>query len=475
MHARFVSFAVVATAVLLLTVAGPLISEDLDAPDQPVPLPAPQRVPLAGGVDGILPQLDPPSLRAFAREVLTRHPEVARARARAAAAAARAPQVRALPDPMASLTLFLLPPETRVGPQRAMVGLSQRLPWFSKLRTRERMALLGAAEAEAQVEAARLSALTEARRLYWELAFLDAQEAALAEDRETLGRYEELARSRYAAGMGLAQSAIKLQAEISRTETRLLELAGRRVTLLAAANALRDRPAATPLDAADLPSPPGELRAHEKDPELWHAVALRNRPELAATAARIAAAGVAVELAELERKPDLTLGLGYTVVERRTDAAGRRMPPTGNGNDILGLTGSINLPVWKERIEAGITEALSLEEQAREEQRSILATIEAVLGDSAQSLPLIRDRHRLLAEVLAVQAGESLHSAEAGYAAGTHEALDLLDAERTLLDVRIATARARTDYQIALARLEGALGAPADAPLAPTPSEGESP
>ena len=59
-----------------------------------------------------------------------------------------------------------------------------------------------------------------------------------------------------------------------------------------------------------------------------------------------------------------------------------------------------------------------------------------------------------------MQAEQSLRSAEAGYAAGGLNSLDLLDAERVLLEVRTTTVRARADYAIALARLEGAVGSP---------------
>ncbi len=67
---------------------------------------------------------------------------------------------------------------------------------------------------------------------------------------------------------------------------------------------------------------------------------------------------------------------------------------------------------------------------------------------------------RLLKDVLEIQAQESLRSSEAGYAAGAINSLDLLDAERVLLDVRTAVARTRADYAIAVARLEGAVGEP---------------
>lgn len=424
-------------------------------------------------VEAILAHLEPAALRSYAREVVERNPEVARARARAATATTRAPQVRSLPDPMASLTLFLLPPETRVGPQRAQVGLSQRLPWFGKLRARERVALLEAVTAERQVEVARLAALAEARRLYWELAFLEVQAETVETDRQTLSRYEELARARYEAGMGLAQAVVKLQAEISRADVRLLEIEGRRAALLATANALRDRQAAAPVLPAReaealLPLPETEVPG---TPALWSELSVRYRPEHAVAAARLEVARARGEVARLEAKPDVTLGLGYTAVERRTDSAGRRNPPEGNGDDILALTGSVQLPVWKERIAAGIEEAAGLEREAEAEHRAHLAMIEGELGDVRQQLALIRDRIYLLEDVLAIQAEEALRSAEAGYGAGTQKALDLVDSERLLLDVRIAAARARADYRIALARLETALAAPLAALTDPPPPD----
>lgn len=403
----------------------------------------------------ILADLEGPSAE-YAREVLARNPDLARARARAAAAAVRAPQVSALPDPMAALTLYLAPPETRVGPQRVMASLSERFPWFGKLRAREQAALAEAAAAQAGVEALSLGLVTEARRLVYELAFLDAQEKVLREERETLALYEEIARARYASGVGLGQAVVKIQAEITRTESRLLELETRRAALVAAANALRDRAAGMPLELEALPRlPPVSPRL-----EVLRRRALSRRPEVAEAEAMIAAAEARIESAEKEYRPDVTVGFSYTVVDRRQDAAGRLMPPEDNGDDVFGLTAGVNLPIWKEKLAAAVEEAVQGELAAREGRRAVITGIERTLGDLAQRLPLTWDRLRLFEEVLAVQAEESLRSAEAAYAAGTAGALDLLDAERVLLDVRIATARARADYAIALAQLEGAVGGP---------------
>gem|GEM_PF-3901432 len=151
----------------------------------------------------------------------------------------------------------------------------------------------------------------------------------------------------------------------------------------------------------------------------------------------------------------------------REDDAGRANPPEGNGDDILGLSASINLPIWSQRIDAGIEEAVERRRAAEASRRGVVAEIERSLGELTERLELTWRQLRLLDDVLAIQAEESLSSAEAAYGAGNLNALDLLDAERVLLDVRTSTARTRADWAVALARLEGAVGRPVDL----TPSE----
>ena len=138
-----------------------------------------------------------PKLRLLLQEILHRNPSLAALAAKAAAADQRAPQVKALPDPVVSVTAFLSSPETRVGPQYGTVALSQRFPWFGKLPAREQVELAAAVAARTRVASRRLEIVTEARRLAYELAWLDREEREVRADRETLEHYEELARARY--------------------------------------------------------------------------------------------------------------------------------------------------------------------------------------------------------------------------------------------------------------------------------------
>jgi cobalt-zinc-cadmium efflux system outer membrane protein len=394
--------------------------------------------------------------RELLAEVLERNADVAAMEAAARAAAERSPQVSALPDPMAAVTAYLWPPETRVGPQRVMGSLSQKFPWFGKLRLREQVALLGAAQARAKAEAARLRVLTEARRLLDELGFLDAFEQVIRDDRSTLAHYEELSRARYASGVGLEQSIVKIQAEITKDDARFLDIATRRASLAASFNALRDRPEETSVDAGPLPEA-AEIRVSL---EAVRRLALADRPEIAAADAAIEQSRRMTGLARKEYAPDVTLGLSYTAVGDRTDMAGRLNPPQDNGQDILALSAGVNLPIWRKKLAAGVEEAVDRELQAQEEKLATIDGIGRSLSDLAARIPLTWERLRLFEDVLLVQADQSLRSAEAGYSSGTLHALDLLDAERVLLEVRIQSKRTLADYDIALAQLEGAAAVP---------------
>jgi len=408
---------------------------------------------------GIVASVTDAKLRLLLEEVLERSPRLARLEAEAAAVEQRSPQVKALPDPTATLTWFVMSPQTRVGPQRAAINLTQQFPWFGTLELDEQATMWDAVASRARLEAARIAVLTEARTDYHELQFLEVESRVVEEDRATLEHYAELALARYASGVGLDQAVIKIQAEITRTETRLLNLAARRATVVARVNALRDRPQTTPVVVAEfgLREPMtldfGELRRR----------ALENRPEIAAADAAVEAAAARVESTKKAYSPNVVIGLNYGYVSRRDDEAGRLNPPEDNGQDILGLTGGISLPIWRSSIDAGVEERVQSRLAAEEGRREITAVIDGELGDLVHRIPLLEEQVSLYDKVLFVQAETSLQSAESAYAAGTANALDLLDAERVLLQVRVAAERVRSDLDIAYAQLEGVIAGPLQA------------
>lgn len=412
--------------------------------------PASENPPPAGPADAIVGSVADPDLRSLLTEVLDRNPEIAALRARIAASGEREIAARKLPDPRAEVTAFLLPPETRVGPQRFAARLSQQLPGGGKLKKSTRAAEAEHRALSAEIETLRLDLVNRARRLAVQLAYLDEARLVLADDQITLSHFEELARARYAAGAGLQMEAIQLQAEITRLEAQRTEIDERRAGVAATINQLRDRPGApVPKTVVD-PKP-----ARDLDWEALVDLALANRPELAADDARIEQASVLTELAADGNTPDFSVGLTYAYVEARPD-----VDVPDNGQDVLGISGGITIPLWKKGTDAEV-EAATQTRLAREaSRRSTVTGVERELDDLRARLPEIARRLDLLSNILPVQAEQALASAEAAYAAGRVDALSLLDTERVLLDVRLSAARARADLAIALIDLEDAIAAP---------------
>ena len=410
----------------------------------------------ATAADHMVGSISDAKLQMLLVEVLERNPRLARLRAEMSAVEQRAPQVAALPDPTATLTWFVMSPETRVGPQRAAINLMQQFPWFGALKVDEQASLWDAVAARAALEGAKIEILTEARSDYHELQFLELERGLVEEERATLEHYAELALARYASGVGLDQAVIKIQAEITRTETRLLNIATRRAAVVARLNALRDRRQTTRIAVSS--STP--VQALTLDYEKLRTRALADRPEIASADARVEAATSRIEGSKKAYSPNIVVGLNYGFVDRRTDEAGRLDPPEDNGKDIFGLTGGISVPLWKSGLEAGVEEKVQNRLAAEEGRREAAAAIDGELGDLVHRIPMLVEQMKLYDEVLIVQASQSLRSAESAYAAGTADALDLLDAERVLLQVRIAAERIRADLDVAVARLEGVIAGP---------------
>ncbi len=414
------------------------------AASDPLPEPAARRV--ASGIAD-------PWLRELALAALHEHPRLGASHARGLAADAEASRAGALPDPALELTGYLSSPETRVGSQRLTAKLMQPVPWFGKRGLRAQAAEHGADAHHAMAEAEALGLVTELRRLHYEIAFADAEAGLIRSERDTLGRYEELARARYASGKGTGQAVTRIQAEITRADARTLAIAERRTSLSSTllASAAHTGPE-TAVPTATLPEGEATL-APEAD---LIAVAHRFRPELRAAVAQIARGDSLVALAGKEGGPDLHFGFTYTAITRRDDTAGMLLPD--NGRDSFGVMATFELPFNRSRVRSAVEEASQLRLAAVGERQDRIVAIDAQVREHRQRFELADRRVTLLQQALMVQAEESLRQAEASYTSAMIDAFDLLDAERMLFDVRVALMRSRTDRAIALARLEGAVG-----------------
>jgi cobalt-zinc-cadmium efflux system outer membrane protein len=118
----------------------------------------------------------------------------------------------------------------------------------------------------------------------------------------------------------------------------------------------------------------------------------------------------------------------------------------------------VTVPIWRDKLQAAVRQA-SQETTAQQEARAALVNdLEFEGRDRVSRLHTLADQIQLFQDVLLPQAREAQRSTEGAYETGQVGVLDLLDSERLLLEVRLANARQRADYLVALAELERAIG-----------------
>lgn len=350
---------------------------------------------------------------------------------------------KGLPDPIISYGYYFESVETRVGPQNQRFGLSQKLPGFGKLSLKKSVATDLAASFGERYRQERLNLDFSITKAYAELYYLK-RSIDITQDRISLIQdLEKVARTRYKAGSPMAP-VLQAQVELGRLEDRLSSLNDLREPHAARLNAALNRPAATPLPwPASLP-----YSTIEVDGTILLRELNRTSPELSVLAHNVKQGSHRVQLAKRERLPDFTIGVQYI------DTGDAGMP----GNDpIIGTVG-INLPLWLGKNSARIKSATYMKTAAQLTLENRKQTLDA---DIQQALFKLRDADRkinLYRDSLIPKAEQSLEVNRKGYEAGDLEFINLIDAERMLLEFELSLERALADHLIHRAELSQLTG-----------------
>jgi len=362
------------------------------------------------------------------------------------AALERVPQVRALPDPRFTYRYFISEVETRVGAQRQAFALAQTFPWLGKLELRGHAAL-EAAEAERQrYQAGKLRLFYRVKDAYYEYYHLSRAIAIVRQNIRLLRNVEQVMRTRYKAGAARHPDVVRLQVELGKLDDRLRALVGLREPMVARLNAAMNRPSAAPL-----PWPKGiaDQQVSVTDQELLVWMEQAN-PEVRALDYEIGRAKHKVELAKKAYFPDVTVGVDYVDVADPTGG----MRPGDAGKDAVAVMASVNLPIWWDKLSAGVREARHRHLAAVHDKTEAVNRLSAELKLAAYRFRDADRRIGLYRDTLLPKATESLKTTNAAFRAGRASYTDLIDAERILLAFALAYERALADKAQRLAELE---------------------
>ncbi len=375
------------------------------------------------------------NLRDYLQQAQRENPQLKTFEARYEAAMKRIPQASALPDPMFQVTHFVEAIQTRTGPQENVFMLSQTIPWFGKLSSREDAA---SAEAEALWFAYQNQQLALARAVsiaYYEYAYTGKAIELTRKNLDLLGRLEPIVEEKVKAGNDL-NDLLRLKVELGKAEDALSTLRQKRI-----AQSARLQELLAIGGTGVLPWPQWAAPAsYEPDgPSLGLALE-ENNPELAMLERKINSAEARREIARMESYPDITLGLNYVQLG---DPINPNTPDAGQ--DPWGFTVAVTLPIWFEKYSAARAEALANMRASQNEYDSRRNMLKA---DLSASLALLHDadrRLRLYGEDLLGLAEQAAENTRTSYESGRSDIPDVIETERDVLELQTLYWRAAAD------------------------------
>ncbi len=368
----------------------------------------------------------------------------------------RVGQAKALPDPEIEAGIVNIPTSdfslSRDFMTMEQVGARQRFPAAGVRPARKRFAEAVAASVSSMHEDHVVRLAAEVADAFFAIGELDERIALLEESRERLRGVAASAVERYRVGKGAQADVLRSNVETTAVEERLAGLRGDRRVMAARFNSLQNLPpfaAVAPIGIPDAePSVPGAEELLRRAEE--------GSPAVAASAAQVQSAQEERELADLEKRPEIS-AFGYYAHRVSYD-------------DMAGATVAFSLPFFQpKRLREKAAEKEAQLSAARANLEVVKNEIRRGIGEAYADLERSIEQARLYRGSILPQAETNLAAAQSAYAVGQ---IDFLTYVRAALDLdmydgELATRRAGAWR--ALAALQKTSGLP----LVPgTPEEG---
>lgn len=400
--------------------------------------------------------ITPVTLERYLQLAEERNPGLKQLDLQAEAAETKVPQARSLPDPTFGYNYYLEEVETRVGPQEQRFSLGQKIPWPGKLGLKADVARLEARQWDTRHAGGRWELRSALTRVFTEYYVLGKEISLTQTTLDLLSQWEPILRTRYSSSQAPYNAVLKIQLEQARLEDRLAGLLQMRPAMsrdLASLVGLTDAqspllPFPDSLPTAYAPQTPEDPAALPQGDTLLSRLLERN-PDLERATLDKQKADKRLALAKREWIPDLMLELSYI----QTGEA--RMPGVlDSGKDPVMVMGSINLPLGIGRRVAEAREARLARKAAEAQLEQLRLDRHAALEQEFFRWRDSRRKIKLYENVLVPGAQEALATGEEAFRAGQADYLDLLEAERTLLQLALELERSRAQARQAQARME---------------------
>ena len=360
----------------------------------------------------------------------------------------KAPQNRILPDPQLGFGYFINSVETRVGPQRAVLSLSQSFPWFGQLGAQEQAIIERAKSVLERFNNERAKLNFNVAATYNSLYVLRSAVRITEENIRLLQTLKDLANVRFESGKASMVDVLRIEMELGELVNQLKFLEDSERPLVAEFEQLLN---VRLIDGILLPDTLWNEQILVTREQIMDSVKILN-PSILSIEHEILSYDQDVLAARKTGGPSFTVGLNYTIVSKLDGYTGE-----GNGKDVILPTIGVKIPLYRKKYQSLVLEKQIARESAvlkKDDRTNELRTLlEKTFRDYDDGV-----RRVALYEQLQRYARQALDILIAEYTSTATNFEEIIRMDRKLLKYELELEKARADQNTAYAYIEYLMG-----------------
>ena len=379
------------------------------------------------------------------------NPGLKAAREKIRAVLAQYPQAAYLENVLRQYNAFTKQLDTKTGPMRHKEMIAMKFPFPGTLTLKGQIITEDVLIAQKEFEIALRDLVTEIKLAYYNYLFVIEATRINEENQKLLQQMIAIAQTKFRVGQGKYSNVIMAQVELSKLTEAIITLERQRETIIARLNTLLNSSADLPLGS---PVPIEEEYVTLTLVDLYE-LAVEKRQEIQKQKLAISKMGLMIEMAKQMTFPDPTLGASYFENRAVADLKHtKKMPMTFSTRRTLNPANS----AWFGHRSSYIYEMDVKIEAMKHKIEGLESNLRFVVKKHHFGMETANRSIRLYRQTLLPQAQQALDAANTAYQAAQIDFLSFLDAQRTLLKLKVEEQRALRDYRQHLAQLEQAVG-----------------
>ncbi len=355
----------------------------------------------------------------------------------------KVPQAGTLPDPTLAFGYFIMPVETRVGPQRARISASQMFPWFGTLGARKDVVVEVAKSKYEAFQETRSKLFFTIKSTWYTLYFTGKAIDITMDNIRLLNTFRKLSLVKVRSGLASSVDVLRVDMEIADLENQLLLLKDNLFTQQVTFNNLLNVEEQREIAIPDTLSEAGFNLSFDAMLDSIR----RSNHQLLELEFMATSYMEQKRAAKKMGSPGFKIGIDYLFVGKSNNPA---LSSSESGRDaIIFPTVGITLPLYRKKYNAMVREAVLMQEATEYKKVNQVNVLETTFAkakkefnDAERRIPFFQRQHEL--------ALKTMNILETEYATSGRSFEEILRVEGQLLKYRLELEKARADKQAAI-------------------------